>query len=99
MNVFNTDFNMSFCVPRTDTCSKCDQLELSIHDAQNSSDQERMPPLKEEKDMHLRKAQGAYDKLKFFTQQTKENGEIDAYTFDIQQNLPVPCVTTSDLFI
>ena len=49
--------------------------------------------------MHLRKAQGAYDGLKFFTQRAKDNGVIDAYTFDFQQNLPVPCVTTSDRFI
>ena len=48
--------------------------------------------------MHLRKAQGAYLNLKKITEKPKATEEIDAFTFDFQQNLPVPCVTTSDLF-
>ena len=79
-------------------CSKCDQLELSIQDAENSNDQNRKSRLETEKEMHLRKTQDAYDKLKYFTNKAVENDDLDAYTFDFQQNLPVPCVTTSDLF-
>lgn len=98
MKVFNTEFNLSFGMPRTDMCSKCDQLELSIRDVENVDDQSRKDQLKTEKEMHLRKAQGAYDNLKYFKKKAAEDQEIDAYTFDFQQNLPVPCVTTSDLF-
>ena len=87
--------NMSFGMPRADTCSKCDQLELSIQDAENSNDQNRTSRLETEIEMHLRKAQGAYDKLKYFTNKAVENDDLDAYTFDFQQNLLVQCVTTT----
>lgn len=96
--VINTDFNLSFRMPRTDTCSKCDQLELSIRDAQNVDDQCRKSQLETEKEMHLRKVEGAYDNLKSFTKKAADDAKSDADTFDFQQNLPVPCVTTSDLF-
>ena len=55
------------------------RTEYTVPVAQNSADQERMSRLKVEKNMHLRKAQGAYDKLKFFTRRAKENGKIGSY--------------------
>ena len=51
---FNTHFNLSFGVPRTDTCARCDELNVALGD---TKDAEQVHMLQQEKQEHLRKAQ------------------------------------------
>lgn len=34
-DIFTTEFNLGFGLPRTDTCSRCDELSLAIKQADN----------------------------------------------------------------
>ncbi len=49
-NYFNVNFNLSFGVPKTDTCSKCDELNVQINDACDPMERQRFQA---EKQVHL----------------------------------------------
>ena len=66
--IFNNDFNVSFGYPRTDTCSKCDEIKICIEKAfkelSNNPDSEHLKQalrkLQFERDIHQRKANTFY---------------------------------------
>ena len=66
--IFNNDFNISFGYPRTDTCSKCDEIKISIKKASkelsNNPDSEHLKQalqkLQFKRDIHQRKADTFY---------------------------------------
>nr|CAH7751893.1 unnamed protein product [Callosobruchus chinensis] len=93
-NVFKNEFNISFGVPRTDTCAKCDELTLKIESAEDASAKNR---LMVEKDLHLRKAE-KFTQLKRHYKAEARAGRCMAISFDFQQNLPLPHIRTSDVF-
>lgn len=95
LRTFNTNFNYSFGYPRSDTCEVCDTLKLKL---ENETDQDKVRALEAEKLLHLRKAQHFYDVLKDVTQEAKNDPTIEGLCFDYQQNLPVPVLTTGELF-
>ena len=90
--------NIGFGLPRSDTCAQCDRLEISIAEAEASNDQTKASHLRQEKEKHHRKAEKAYSTLSTLTEEAKRSTELDMYTFDFQQNLPIPSLTTSDMF-
>ena len=66
--IFNNDFNISFGYPRTDTCSKCDKIKISIEKASkelsNNPDSEHLKQalrkLQFERGIHQRKTDTFY---------------------------------------
>lgn len=51
-----------------------------------------------EKELHLRKAQVFYTNLNELTKEAKKNDLIDVLSFDFQQNMPLPHISSSDVF-
>ena len=80
--------NLGFGLPRSDTCIKCDNLDISIQDATMTGDQPRLSQLLLEKEQHHRKAEKAYELMSNFSK--------EASTF--QQNLPIPGIPSGDMF-
>ena len=94
-NVFNTCFNLSFGRPRSDTCSKCDELNIKIQAAEND---DKKKSLEAELNIHHRKAERFYDEIKTDTIRSKEDPTFEVVTFDFQQNLPLPHLPVNDIF-
>lgn len=92
--VFKNEFNISFGMPRTDTCAKCDELTLKIN---STVDIETKQKLIQEKDLHLRKAE-KFRQIKNHYKLEARAGKCMAISFDFQQNLPLPHIRTSDVF-
>lgn len=93
-NIFKNDFNISFGVPRTDTCSRCDELILKIESATDDNIKQQFIT---EKELHLRKASKFTELRRHYKLEAKA-GRCMAISFDFQQNLPLPHIRTSDVF-
>ncbi|KAL9977051.1 hypothetical protein ACROYT_G014414 [Oculina patagonica] len=109
--VFNTEFNLGFGLPRTDTCGRCDELALAI---KVSSGEERQELIQEQKE-HQVEAQAGYKskhnqkeaatqswsgKKRVLGPQNKPLSidAVDLITFDCEQNLPTLNLHHSDVF-
>lgn len=92
---FTESFNLSFGYPRTDTCATCDQLKIQLDAA---STDELKQQLNVQKEVHLRKAQAFYNDLKEKTEMAQIDETVETICFDYQQNLPVPVLTTGEIF-
>lgn len=94
-HIFNHEFNLSFTAPRTDTCKICDELKVKIDAADTPHIKQQY---EEKKELHLAKAQAAFDALKSDTKKCKENPAYATLCFDLQQALPTPLLRTSVIF-
>ena len=95
LNIFNTQFNLSFGKPRSDTCSKCEQLKIQIESEKNP---EKKVSYERERGVHHAKADKFYTDLKSITQTAQEDDTVEAICFDYQQNLPVPVLPVGEIF-
>ena len=93
--LFNTKFNLSFGYPRKDTCSKCDELDSKAESAETDEEKEAISREKEE---HLRLAEVFYARKKSKRDQAKRDSSHIAIAFDFWKNLPVPNITTNDVY-
>ena len=95
-NISNTEFNLSFGLPRTDTCARCEALDMALLSCGGEDEINRLP---EERREHQEKGENGYkskQREKERTQQswngkTRTLGEnstskdaIDMVTFDFQ---------------
>ena len=94
-NTFNTQFNLSFHPPRSDTCKKCDILKAQID---VETDETKKKLLNVEKELHLRKAEKARKSLNNDSLAAKIDDTLDVITFDLQKTLPVPYLTTNEVY-
>ena len=62
---FNTNFNLTFGTPKTDTCTTCDELDAKIRD---TVDGDEKRSLQEQKETHLQQAERFYTELRTSTQ-------------------------------
>lgn len=93
---FSLNYNYSFGKPRSDTCQTCDRLEKLIS-AEKNEDVKK--DLVTEKEVHEKKAKYFYTKMKEDTAEISENkDEMELLAFDFQQNMPLPHVTSGDVF-
>ena len=81
--------------PRSDTCQVCDSL--STHTAAES-DPGKKAQLQSEWDLHKTKTQHAYHQLAEDTIYAKSNHDVVLLSFDLQQTLPTPQLTTNIVF-
>lgn len=80
---------------KTDTCFTCDKYDMKLKAAEN--DQERNV-LTTERNSHHLAAETAYTKKKEDKILAKENVNIKSLTFDLQQCLPTPALSSSVAF-
>ncbi|CAH1975426.1 unnamed protein product [Acanthoscelides obtectus] len=94
-HIFNTEFNLRFHKPHSDTCSKCDKLNNII---KNSNNENEVSISKVSLELHQRKAQKACEMKKMDAENSKALDDTIAICFDLQQTLPTPLLTTSKVF-
>lgn len=93
---FVTNYNYSFGKPRSDTCQTCDRLDNLISAEKN---EEVKKNLKVEKEVHQKKANYFYTQLRKDIAEVKmSNNQTELLAFDYQQNMPVPHVSSGDVF-
>ena len=81
--------------PKSDTCKSCDTFKMKV-DAEK--DPEEVARLNARWELHKRKADRAYSQLKEDTALSQLDLDIDMITFDLQQSLPTPLLSTSVVF-
>lgn len=88
---FNSHYNLSFGKPRSDTCQTCDSLNNQIQAETNDE---------KKKDMLLeKKAAYFYTQMKTDIKEVKDNNRTaELLCFDYQQNMPLPHLTSGDVF-
>lgn len=97
--IFIEDFNIHFKSPKTDTCSVCDNLHIAIREAKsNNINKEELRRLEIEQELHHRKAKAGQDAIKEAKKEAMENNLTYAITFDLQQALPTPKLSTGPTF-
>lgn len=108
--IFNTEFNIAFGYPRSDTCSKCDEyihkvkdIDLKIDDNNNNDTNmeellQTRRSLEVENTVHLKRADVFYERKRKARQNAEKNRNFEAICMDYQKNLPVPNKTTNDIY-
>ena len=81
--------------PRTDTCKVCDEMKVKVD---TEMDPVTKQQLNREWELHKRKAERAYQQIKEDTTLAKSTNDVDTITFDLQQSLPTPVLTTNFVF-
>ena len=93
-NVFNTQFNLRFKRPRSDTCKTCEELKIGIETAPEDERQR----LKTRLDLHHRKAQAARDAMKADTKHAAEDDATLCISFDLQKTLDTPKLPVGEAY-
>lgn len=91
-HIFNTEFNLSFHRPYTDTCDICDKLTKKIEFGTSEQKQEA----ENQKELHLRRAEAAR-----LAKDNTKNIEDDTYIsicFDLQKTLPTQNLTNQKAY-
>ena len=82
--------------PKSDTCKTCDSLQVKL--AVPGLDEGTNAQLKGELMLHQAKGERGYQALKEDTALAKSDPTVKAITFDLQQTLPTPALSTSVFF-
>lgn len=109
-DIFNTKFNISFGYPRKDTCTTCDKMKVKIeavdtelNNAPPNSEisanlYRRKDELTTNLELHQRKGEVFYERRRASRIQAQGSEDVEAVCFDFQKNLPLPNVTTQDVY-
>lgn len=92
-HLFNTEFNLSFKPPATDTCSKCDQLTTSITAARDHGDVDTCQALEQELEKHKDQAARGQSLMKEVAREADDDMRV--LCLDLQQTLPCPRLATN----
>ncbi|CAG4917086.1 unnamed protein product [Colias eurytheme] len=93
-SIFTTEFNIKFGVPRSDTCTACDQFRIKLESRLDESEKNKIIT---EKNLHLLKAEKFYELKRLWKQRARE-GQVTVISFDFMQNLPLPHIPTNTVF-
>nr|CAI5839316.1 unnamed protein product [Callosobruchus analis] len=97
-HIFNSEFNLRFHYPHSDTCNTCDRLNNAIqHNASNSAGTSSSNPTAE-LELHQRQAKHAVSTKQFDTDQCKLVEDTVVICFDLQKTLPTPLLTTNKVY-
>ncbi|KAJ8883063.1 hypothetical protein PR048_014902 [Dryococelus australis] len=82
--------------PKSDTCPTCDDLNNKI--LATKDNEEKYQEYEVEKELHLRKAEKGQKNIQMQTVQAKNDSKYHVITFDLQQALPTPKISTRPAF-
>uniref|UniRef100_A0A1B6LMA7 DUF7869 domain-containing protein n=1 Tax=Graphocephala atropunctata TaxID=36148 RepID=A0A1B6LMA7_9HEMI len=87
--IFLTKFNLSFSMPRVDTCSTCDALNIRLKSGDASA--------KVDQELHHRRAEATTEAM---SDDNKNAKTSDAYvvSFDLQQQMYLPQLTHTEMY-
>ncbi|KAK3880407.1 hypothetical protein Pcinc_015090 [Petrolisthes cinctipes] len=87
---FTNEFNIAFHPPKSDTCSTCDKLTISIKSA---TDEAARQHLQEQLRQHKAKASEGQRLMK--EKKENKNNNVAVICIDLQQTIPIPKLSTS----
>ncbi|KAF2883162.1 hypothetical protein ILUMI_23010 [Ignelater luminosus] len=93
--VLTEEYNITFKASKSDSCSTCDSIHVPLGDAKAKNAVPRIEPLNTKLDLHHRRAQTGH---KAIENASKKLSETYAITFDLQQALPTPKLSTGPTF-
>lgn len=101
--IFETNYNISFGYPRSDTCSHCDDLNAKIElvkksGCENNDRDAELNKLNQELELHKRKASVFYERKKIARIRCSKTAKEEAITIDYQKNLCVPNIATNTVY-
>lgn len=104
--VFESDFNISFGYPRSDTCSACEKYQAeikvsnkSIEEGGNKDEINVILRKKQiENQVHLKKANEFYARKRKSQKRSMTKCEEESITMDYQKNLSLPNLATNDIY-
>ena len=95
-NIFNTEYNYSFHIPKKDQCDLCFTYRRETNDGKNPDNN---PSLKEKYDCHQkRKVRAREEKQKDKMTAEKSDSKVHVATFDLEAVLYTPCTLASQLY-
>ena len=86
-------YNIGIEPPRSDTCNYCDAANIKMKNLQKGKDDDEITRLKTQKVLHEANAKASHSLLKAFSKD--DNPNIAVITFDLQQTLPTPRLSSS----
>ena len=81
--------------PKSDTCKTCDSLRVRI---EAETDETAKAQLEGERELHHAKAERTYLQLKEDTALAKSDPTVTVISFDLEQTLPTPSISTNVVF-
>ena len=106
--VFNSDFNLGFGLPRTDTCATCDRLNLALKsDPSDTAARQQLTDHQDQADKGYQTMRGdSKAAVASWSNRSRSLGSaayssvdaVDMISFDFQQNLGTPNLHHNDMF-
>lgn len=106
--IFNEKFNISFGYPRSDTCSKCDEITVKVKNLESklskANDNDKkvilsdLKKLETDKKVHIARATAFYDRKKTSKRSSRQQADLEAICMDYSKNLPIPNISTNDVY-
>lgn len=96
--IFCTEYNIGFKLPKSDTCKICDESNIKIDIAKSNNDDVEVQGLTTSLNLHRTRAKAMQDLLKFETERSKNTTNVNVISFDLQQAMPIPKLTTGPAF-
>lgn len=108
-NIFNSNFNLCFGYPRSDTCTTCDRhsanvrcIDLEIANSNNDIDRnaliEKLRQAENKIKLHKIKASVFYKRKRTAKRKSRQLNNFEAICMDFGKNLPIPNLTTNDIY-
>ncbi|KAF2888415.1 hypothetical protein ILUMI_17758, partial [Ignelater luminosus] len=94
-HIFNTEFNLGFKPPATDTCDMCDEYQILLKEA---SDVNQQTSVQEKYEKHLAEVQQRYQTKKADKETAKQNAYQKVVMVDLEKCLPSPVLANSPSF-
>lgn len=94
--IFCTQYNIGFKLPKSDTCKTCDDLNIQIETAKLGGND--YSGLTTRLNLHKGKARAMQSLLKSETERSQTDKKTCVVSFDLQQALPIPKLTTGPAF-
>lgn len=96
--IFCTEFNIGFKFPKSDTCKTCDETAIKLDNAVKTGNQSDIKKITQDLNLHKCRATAMQSLLKYEIEDSKLNKQKCVLSFDLQQALPIPKLTTGPAF-
>ncbi|KAF2890949.1 hypothetical protein ILUMI_15224 [Ignelater luminosus] len=96
--IFTEEYNITFKASKSDSCSTCNSIHVSLRAAKAKIDVPKIEQLNTELDLHHRTAQAGPKAIENRSKEVSENLGTYAITFDLPQTLPTPKLFTGPTF-
>lgn len=96
--LFCTEYNIGFKLPKPDTCKTCNEINIKLYTARSNKDYLEVERLTTFINLHRNRAKAMQDLLKVETERSQNSINVCVISFDLQQALPIPKLTTGPAF-